>query len=97
MPGMALRDFNCTLCSETFEKMSGDLIIPEPDLCDDCLREVWEMDGDSLTAYVAERLPEDAGFSVEKVVHHTQMIQENSENAEQAIQDRKSFLSSLGL
>ncbi|MGD8456525.1 MAG: hypothetical protein PVF83_09085 [Anaerolineales bacterium] len=92
MPIMALREFNCTLCPKTFEKMSGDLIIPEPDLCDDCLREVWQMDGDALIAYIAERLPEDAMFSVEKIVHHTQTIQRNADSAEQAIQKRKSML-----
>jgi hypothetical protein len=48
--------------------MSGDLIVPEPDLCDDCLKEVWELDGEALTAYVTERIPEDAIFSVESVI-----------------------------
>jgi hypothetical protein len=89
---MALRDFNCTLCPKTFERMSPDLIIPEPDLCDDCLREVWEMEGEALTAYVAEHLPEEAEFSVEKIVRHTQWIQESSESVDQAIAGRKSFL-----
>ena len=96
MPIMALRDFTCTLCPKTFEKMSGDLIIPQPDLCDDCLKQVWEMDGDALTAYVTERLPEDAQFSVEKIVRHTQSVQEGSASAEQAIQNRKSLLKGFG-
>ena len=96
MPVMALRNFNCILCSKSFEKMTPDFIVPEPDLCDDCLREVWEMDGDDLTAYVAERLPEDTSFSVEKVVQHTQMIQQNSGSAEQAIEDRKAWPKGFG-
>jgi hypothetical protein len=96
MPIMALRDFDCILCQSSFEKMSGDLIIPQPDLCDDCLKEVWEMDGDALTAYVAEHLPEDAQFSVEKVVQNTQWIQESAESVEQAIENRKSLLKGFG-
>ena len=97
MPVMALRDFNCTLCPKTFEKISPDLIIPGPDLCDDCLKAVWEMEGDALTAYITERLPEDAKFTVEKIVRHTQSIRENADSAEQAIQDRKSLLMGSGL
>lgn len=96
MPIMALREFNCTLCPKTFEKMSPDLVIPGPDLCDDCLQQVWQMDGDALTAFVTEHLPEDAKFTVEKIVQHTQMIRQNSDSAEQAIQNRKSMLMGFG-
>ena len=92
MPVVALHEFNCILCQQTFELMFGDVIFPIPEMCEDCLREVWEMDEKALTAYVAKRLPEDAMFPVEKIVQHTQMIQANSESAEQAIENRKSFL-----
>jgi hypothetical protein len=46
---------------------------------------------DALAAYAAEQLPEDASFSAENVVQHSQMIQENSGSVEQAIEDRKAW------
>ena len=71
--------------------MSGDFIFPEPDLCEDCLKTVWEMDGEALAAYVTEHYPEDAMFPVEKIVEHTQRIQESSESVEEAIERRKNL------
>jgi hypothetical protein len=33
MPGLPVRDFKCTIYQGSFTMMSGDLIVPEPDLC----------------------------------------------------------------
>jgi hypothetical protein len=96
MPIFTLRDFNCVFCQSTFEMLAGDIMIPEPDLCEDCLKEVWEMDDEALTIHFTLHLSLDAAFSAEEVVQHTQRIQEQSESPEQAIQARKSLLKGLG-
>ena len=56
MPGMALRTFECTLCEQSFTRMSGDLILPGPEICDDCIRDTWALEGEALQAHVEERL-----------------------------------------
>jgi hypothetical protein len=54
MPGLAVREFKCSLCQKPFTMLSGDLILPGPNICDDCLREVWELEGEVLVKHVAE-------------------------------------------
>ena len=51
MPGLAVRDLDCTLCQKRFTLLCGDLIIPSTCICDECLREAWELSGDALTEY----------------------------------------------
>ena len=55
---MALRDFECTLCRERFTLLSGDLMLPVPVFCDECLKELWPLEGDALREYVAQHLAE---------------------------------------
>lgn len=52
MPGLVLREFDCTFCGQRFSLLSGDLILPGPELCDDCLREVCALEGEDLEQYV---------------------------------------------
>ena len=66
MPGYALRDLDCTMCRKRFTLLYGDLIIPSTIICDDCLREAWELSGDALTAYISERLKENASRAGER-------------------------------
>lgn len=37
MPFMAGRDFECLLCGKPFSRVCGDLILPEYQVCDECL------------------------------------------------------------
>ena len=60
MPGLVLREFDCTFCGQRFSLLSGDLILPGPELCDDCLREVWALKGEDLEQCVS-RCAVDAG------------------------------------
>jgi hypothetical protein len=60
MAVMALREFECTLCGQRFKKFSGDLILPGPRLCDACLRELWQLEGDALRERVSHDLAERA-------------------------------------
>ena len=52
MAGMTWREFKCSLCGQKMNRYSGDLMIPGPEICDNCLREVWEMDDNTLSSYV---------------------------------------------
>ena len=54
MPGIAMREFRCNLCRRPFLMLSGDLMFPQPRVCDDCLRAVWDMEDADLTAHVEE-------------------------------------------
>lgn len=42
MPGMAVRKFACALCGEHFTLLEGDLVLPGPRLCDECVSQHWE-------------------------------------------------------
>lgn len=53
---MAVRDFDCILCQRHFSRMSGDLILPEDLICDECLAELWQLEGDVLREYVSQHL-----------------------------------------
>ena len=57
---MALREFECTLCQQRFTLLSGDLILPEPMLCDACLQELWQLEGDALRKHISYHLVEHA-------------------------------------
>jgi len=58
MVGIALREFQCTLCRAQFTRLAGDLMVPSPNLCDACLRVVWEMDDATLAAHISRCLTE---------------------------------------
>jgi len=53
---MAVRDFDCILCQRHFSRMSADLILPEDLICDECLAELWRLEGDELRKYVSQHL-----------------------------------------
>ncbi|MBN1658219.1 MAG: hypothetical protein JXA93_07440 [Anaerolineae bacterium] len=53
MPGFAVRDVECILCRRQFSLMTADFILPWTLICDECLDEIWEMEGEDLTAYLA--------------------------------------------
>lgn len=53
---MAARDFDCILCQRHFSRMSADLILPEDLICDECLAELWRLEGDELGKYVSQHL-----------------------------------------
>jgi hypothetical protein len=48
MPGFGPREFECTLCQQSFTMPSGDLMVPQPRICDECLTQVWEMEDQTL-------------------------------------------------
>jgi hypothetical protein len=52
LAGIAVRQLECILCQRSFSMLAGDLIVPEANICDDCLREVWDMDERSLLEHV---------------------------------------------
>ena len=58
MPGLAVREFACSLCGRQFTMLSGDLMVPGPNVCDECLRVVWDL-GEALERHVAECLARD--------------------------------------
>ncbi len=76
MPGMAVREFECSLCRQQFTLLSGDLILPEPNICDDCLRVVWELESEALMEHVVERLglPNEGQSFVNNVVQHIKRL-----------------------
>ncbi len=70
MPGMAVREFECTLCQQPFRLLSGDFFLPEPNVCDDCLRQVWELEREALEEHVAECLAGRETFPAGDIVRH---------------------------
>lgn len=50
MPGYFLREFDCTRCGQPFNMMEGDMILPIPRLCDECLKKLWDLGDTALDA-----------------------------------------------
>ena len=98
MVGIAMREFACSLCGQTFEKYSGDLIIPGPEICESCLCEVWEMDDATLTTHVGLCLKKQQGSVTEhSMVQFIQWEKQTWASPEDAIQARKKPFHYLGL
>ena len=90
MAGMALREFACSLCGQKFEKYSGDLMIPGPEICDNCLHDVWQMDETTLASHVRLCLEQQKRqVALQDMVQHIQWFKQTFENAEGAIRARK--------
>jgi hypothetical protein len=94
MPGLALRDFQCSLCRAHFEMFAADLILPGPNVCDDCLTAVWELDDEALARYVLNHLGARSQEQtwVDAVVRHIKWYKEQSVTAEDAIRSRRWML-----
>jgi hypothetical protein len=91
MPGLAVREFECSLCHTPFTMLSGDLILPGPNICDDCLREIWELEGKVLVKHVAGCLgsqSEEKGL-VHSVIQHIKWHRGQWRTAEDVIRDRE--------
>jgi hypothetical protein len=56
MPCLAVREFDCILCHRHFTLLTQDFILPWTLICDECLVELWELEGDALAEYLAARL-----------------------------------------
>ncbi len=89
MPGFGLREFECTLCQQSFIMPSGDLILPEPNICDECLNQVWEMKAQALTAHVIGCLPSEENALVNNVVQHIKRYKEQGGEIEEVLQHRE--------
>lgn len=53
---MANRNFVCILCKRDFSRVTGDLILAEESICDDCLEELSKMDEKAVRAYLSQHL-----------------------------------------
>ena len=105
---LALREFECTLCQERFTLLSGDLIVPGPRVCDECLKALWELEGDALAKHISESLgkasqdgecPEshiEKQALVNSTVQHIRWHKEQWSSVDEAIQDRERERRSLG-
>jgi len=105
---LALREFECTLCQQHFTLLSGDLILPGPRICDECLKVLWELEGDALEKHISERLgmaskdgerPEshvENRALVNSTVQHIQWHKDRWSSADEAIQDRERERRALG-
>ncbi len=92
MVGMGLREFPCTLCGQTIESYSGDLLVPQPEVCDACLPIVWEMDDESLKLHIAKCMEDEDGFvTPKKVYEYVQWFKTTYANAADALKARNSF------
>ncbi len=89
MVGMGLREFECTLCGNKFEQMSGDLMIPGPEICEECLREVWDMEDTALKQYVSTRLKEHKREEmIESMLQHIQWYKDTYTSVDEVLQSR---------
>jgi hypothetical protein len=57
---MADRDLDCILCQRHFTRFCADLILPENLICDECLAELCQLEGDELRKRVSQRLAKSA-------------------------------------
>jgi hypothetical protein len=99
MPGMSIKEFKCDLCDQPFTMSSGDLMVPQPNVCDDCLTEVWDMADEALAAHTAACLARGAGagqFSVEDIVSYINTNREQWAEVEEVIRLREWARSVLG-
>ncbi len=62
---MATRDINCLLCQRHFLRMTADAIFPDEQICDECLAELGQLDGEALKKHVAEQLARRASQDIE--------------------------------
>ena len=89
MVGIGMRDFECTLCGQTFKQMSGDMIFPGPEICGDCLQEVWDMEDATHTQHVSVCLEErQREEMIQSMLQHIQWHKEKWASAEEVIQSR---------
>lgn len=61
--GIAVRDFDCDLCQQSFTLCTGDLIVSEIDLCDQCLADLWLLEGEDLRQHISQQLARNASPS----------------------------------
>ena len=90
MPGLAVRAFDCTLCGQRFSLLSGDLILPGPELCDDCLRAVWALEGEDLEQYVGQCVADADPALVDSVRTYLAGYRTRYADVEEAIHNRDS-------
>ena len=57
---MLPREFKCPLCGRQFTRVSGDLILPEVTVCDECLAELGPLDEVALRKEIERRSVERA-------------------------------------
>lgn len=97
MPGMSIREFKCDLCDQPFTMPSGDLMVREPNVCDDCLREVWELEDEALTEHTVACLARGAEqASVDSIVQYINTNREQWGQVEEAIRLREWARGALG-
>ena len=109
MAVFAVRDFECILCQRQFSLPSGDLIVPESLICDECLAELWQLEGDALARYVSEHLAKNAsqreqgpeshvqqGALENRIIRNIQSMKLHWASAEEVIRNRGLFRGALG-
>jgi hypothetical protein len=90
MVGMVLRDFVCSLCGNTFEKYAGDLNIPGPELCEQCMFQVWEMEGVTLITHIHVCLnKQDNSVTEHHMLQYVNWLKTTWKHPEDAIKTRK--------
>jgi hypothetical protein len=52
MAYLAEREFDCLLCAHPFSRYCGDLVLPEDQVCDQCLAGLEHLDSRELWAYI---------------------------------------------
>ena len=91
MPIIAVREFNCSLCQQPFTLLSGDLILPGPYFCDNCLRAVWKLEGEVLINHITSCLKSQNKDQshVTLILQHLQEFKENWETVDDLIRLRE--------
>jgi hypothetical protein len=87
---MSIREFKCDLCDQPFTMSSGDLMVPQPNVCDECLREVWDMPDKALAEHTAACLAQRAGqASVDDIVSYINANRERWAEVDEVIRLRE--------
>jgi hypothetical protein len=88
MAFMAVRDFECTLCQQQFSLLSGDLM-PGPFFCDECLKEVWNMEDDMLEKHVEKCLVDEDESTVNRITNTIKRYRDGGGAVEEIIEQRE--------
>lgn len=64
---MANREFDCLLCERHFSRMTADAIFLEEQICDECLKELWQLNKaarrECVSRQLAKRGPQSEDFA----------------------------------
>ena len=76
---IAERSFECLLCQRQYTRVSGDLILTEDLICNDCLKEFQRLDESELRKQVSDRLSKNPSLPSQEIERALKIIQQSDQ------------------